>query len=210
MEMASVSTLVIVATSPFDITRRGPLLGPAKNCAPSAKAQGKKVGTELSGKGLAPRLFSSRRPSAEACGPSIDGVSTVKSKGHNRIINPVLYHLVYNGPYKVRKRFILRSLAPRHGFEPRFTAPKAAVLPLDDRGILRRTALQCSVLNVQPATPWRAGRAPLRTGLLELRVGSQSWPVLGAGFKPVVRYSVSRVGSTPTGFRHLCCELPYA
>jgi hypothetical protein len=31
--------------------------------------------------------------------------------------------------------------------------------------------------------------------------GSQSWPVLGAGFKPVVRYFVSRVGSTPTGFR---------
>ena len=26
------------------------------------------------------------------------------------------------------------KLAPRHGFEPRFTAPKAAVLPLDDRG----------------------------------------------------------------------------
>ena len=25
-------------------------------------------------------------------------------------------------------------VAPRHGFEPRFTAPKAAVLPLDDRG----------------------------------------------------------------------------
>src|ERR1700683_236594 len=28
----------------------------------------------------------------------------------------------------------LLGLAPRHGFEPRFTAPKAAVLPLDDRG----------------------------------------------------------------------------
>ena len=27
------------------------------------------------------------------------------------------------------------GVAPRHGFEPRFTAPKAAVLPLDDRGI---------------------------------------------------------------------------
>ena len=27
-----------------------------------------------------------------------------------------------------------KELAPRHGFEPRFTAPKAAVLPLDDRG----------------------------------------------------------------------------
>jgi hypothetical protein len=30
---------------------------------------------------------------------------------------------------------ISKYLAPRHGFEPRFTAPKAAVLPLDDRGI---------------------------------------------------------------------------
>ena len=27
-----------------------------------------------------------------------------------------------------------RKMAPRHGFEPRLTAPKAAVLPLDDRG----------------------------------------------------------------------------
>ena len=32
-----------------------------------------------------------------------------------------------------------RMLAPRHGFEPRFTAPKAAVLPLDDRGKTRAT-----------------------------------------------------------------------
>src|SRR5260370_14941150 len=29
----------------------------------------------------------------------------------------------------------LRRLAPRHGFEPRFRAAKAAVLPLDDRGM---------------------------------------------------------------------------
>src|SRR5579859_2805285 len=29
-------------------------------------------------------------------------------------------------------------VAPRHGFEPRFTAPKAAVLPLDDRGKAER------------------------------------------------------------------------
>ncbi len=35
------------------------------------------------------------------------------------------------------------GVAPRRGFEPRFTAPKAAVLPLDDRGILWR--LLCSV-----------------------------------------------------------------
>ena len=30
---------------------------------------------------------------------------------------------------------------PRHGFEPRFTAPKAAVLPLDDRGLFDATPL---------------------------------------------------------------------
>lgn len=29
----------------------------------------------------------------------------------------------------------LSFLAARHGFEPRLTAPKAAVLPLDDRAI---------------------------------------------------------------------------
>lgn len=33
------------------------------------------------------------------------------------------------------------------------------------------------------------------------RHGSYSWPVLGTGFKPGVRYFVSRVGSTPTSFR---------
>ena len=31
-----------------------------------------------------------------------------------------------------------KGVAPRHGFEPRFTAPKAAVLPLDDRGVSGR------------------------------------------------------------------------
>jgi hypothetical protein len=35
---------------------------------------------------------------------------------------------------KVPFEFQREGLAPRHGFEPRFTAPKAAVLPLDDRG----------------------------------------------------------------------------
>jgi hypothetical protein len=33
--------------------------------------------------------------------------------------------------------------------------------------------------------------------------GSQSRPVPGPDFKPGVRYFVSRVGSTPTGFRHI-------
>src|SRR3954453_19363268 len=34
-----------------------------------------------------------------------------------------------------RTFYRFETVAPRHGFEPRFTAPKAAVLPLDDRGI---------------------------------------------------------------------------
>src|ERR1035438_2761832 len=37
--------------------------------------------------------------------------------------------------YNSQRNLAKRKLAPRHGFEPRFTAPKAAVLPLDDRGI---------------------------------------------------------------------------
>jgi hypothetical protein len=35
---------------------------------------------------------------------------------------------------KMLGKFEAELVAPRHGFEPRFTAPKAAVLPLDDRG----------------------------------------------------------------------------
>jgi hypothetical protein len=38
-------------------------------------------------------------------------------------------------------------MAPRHGFEPRFTAPKAAVLPLDDRGLGRKRKRQVPVYN---------------------------------------------------------------
>ena len=34
-----------------------------------------------------------------------------------------------------------KVVAPRHGFEPRFTAPKAAVLPLDDRGLITTFSL---------------------------------------------------------------------
>ena len=41
----------------------------------------------------------------------------------------------YGQSNSASKWLILLYMAPRHGFEPRFTAPKAAVLPLDDRGI---------------------------------------------------------------------------
>src|SRR5579883_773454 len=52
------------------------------------------------------------------------------------------------------------------------------------------------------ARVWVApGRRVCAYRFARIAPGSQSWPVLGAGFKPVVRYSVSRVGSTPTGFR---------
>ncbi len=46
-----------------------------------------------------------------------------------------------------------RTVAPRHGFEPRFTAPKAAVLPLDDRGVRAGSLNQCS-----NRRRWRARR----------------------------------------------------
>ena len=54
-----------------------------------------------------------------------------------------------------KKRFVnaeTKAVAPRHGFEPRFTAPKAAVLPLDDRGkwMRRDLPLQCSVRHSIP------------------------------------------------------------
>jgi len=39
--------------------------------------------------------------------------------------------------------------------------------------------------------------------------GSQSWPVLGPGFKPGGRYLVPLVGSTPTGFRHAADKTAY-
>jgi hypothetical protein len=49
--------------------------------------------------------------------------------------------------------FILKDLAPQRGFEPRFTAPKAAVLPLDDRG--KNAGSACSnQCNPSPAN-WR-------------------------------------------------------
>ena len=46
---------------------------------------------------------------------------------------------------KTAPRFETEGVAPRHGFEPRFTAPKAAVLPLDDRGSEGSKGLRLSV-----------------------------------------------------------------
>jgi hypothetical protein len=49
-------------------------------------------------------------------------------------VHPFLYKPLYKPLLPVCILLIILALAPRHGFEPRFTAPKAAVLPLDDRG----------------------------------------------------------------------------
>jgi hypothetical protein len=67
--------------------------------------------------------------------PAIDGVTPVDGEGHKGLYTRVLYGPLYNGLYLDSKLLIPEMLAPRHGFEPRFTAPKAAVLPLDDRGL---------------------------------------------------------------------------
>ncbi len=44
--------------------------------------------------------------------------------------------------------FVSKRVAPRHGFEPRFTAPKAAVLPLDDRGISERFRIEADLFSL--------------------------------------------------------------
>ena len=58
-------------------------------------------------------------------------------------------------------------VAPRHGFEPRFTAPKAAVLPLDDRGksaLQEEVLLQCSLAVRAAATDLLHGSAIIARG----------------------------------------------
>src|SRR5579864_5399159 len=69
-------------------------------------------------------------------------------RGTTGLYTRFLYRPLYNGLFYNPKLLIPLSLAPRHGFEPRFTAPKAAVLPLDDRGksaLQEEVLLQCSV-----------------------------------------------------------------
>ena len=43
-----------------------------------------------------------------------------------------------------------QNMAPRHGFEPRLTAPKAAVLPLDDRGVSSDRQRDCLNSTILP------------------------------------------------------------
>ena len=84
------------------------------------------------------------------------------------------------------------TVAPRHGFEPRFTAPKAAVLPLDDRGMRGKMLTPTSLaLPVQPPQ-----RALLQSSRKPILAGA------GCGLQTRCAALVSRVGSTPTGFRH--------
>src|ERR1035441_3043684 len=51
------------------------------------------------------------------------------------------------------------GVAPRRGFEPQFTAPKAAVLPLDDRGMASQSDSPSSV-PVCPPLPQRPLPSP--------------------------------------------------
>ena len=87
------------------------------------------------------------------------------------------------------------TVAPRHGFEPRFTAPKAAVLPLDDRGksVLQDEALlQCSVA-------LRAAATLMLSSLVEANLGR----CRARASNPSCGTYVSHVGSTPTSFRQI-------
>src|SRR5665213_3375677 len=67
-------------------------------------------------------------------------LETTQVNGHD--VKSASVHHSYTKICKLLKT----NVAPRHGFEPRFTAPKAAVLPLDDRGSLGgKLQHQCSI-----------------------------------------------------------------
>src|ERR1035441_9951228 len=99
------------------------------------------------------------------------------------------------------------GVAPRRGFEPQFTAPKAAVLPLDDRGMASRrdnpsSVPVCSPLPQRPSPP----RPPPLAATM--RNGRQSGLVFGAVFKTVRRLLKSLVCSIRTVFRHPSLNFP--
>ena len=70
-------------------------------------------------------------------------MTTVQSQCHTFSVHALLYA----EEMRRRNQLILNDLAPRHGFEPRFTAPKAAVLPLDDRGKNRLVSVYRSAVS---------------------------------------------------------------
>jgi hypothetical protein len=78
------------------------------------------------------------------------------------------------------------ALAPRHGFEPRFTAPKAAVLPLDDRG----SCFQLSIAYQR----WPAGAIPYRPARrpAPMPPGAPSCPLLPRTHQRLVPTSTMR------------------
>src|SRR5438309_6320642 len=113
-------------------------------------------------------------------------------RGTTGLYTRFLYHPLYSGLCLASKLLILRRLAPRHGFEPRFTAPKAAVLPLDDRGESscgRRT--HSSVASADEPSQ-RSVRIGMEASLGRCRARASN---------PSCGTRVSQVGSTPTSFR---------
>jgi hypothetical protein len=87
------------------------------------------------------------------------------------------------------------SMAPRHGFEPRFTAPKAAVLPLDDRGMQRwkTVQFQCRRGSSYPQPGERCGGF---TGPSMLRILGLALQLVGD--RVHMHLEVTRVGSHRT------------
>src|ERR1035437_11099997 len=99
-------------------------------------------------------------------------------------------------------------LAPGRGFEPQFTAPKAPVLPLDDRGMAGRRQLlfQCTC-----PLPSAATSPPLAA---TMENGRQSGLVSGTVFKTVRRllkslvcairlYSIQHTSCKQAGYKSL-------
>src|ERR1017187_437470 len=106
---------------------------------------------------------------------------------------PNLSKYLHSASNHVCNLFILLCLAPRHGFEPRFTAPKAAVLPLDDRGMDgENSPSQCSVSGRAAAT---------RQAVFDARETLHHWPAnqrrASAAASSALGSAVARPVSTP-------------
>ena len=74
-----------------------------------------------------------------------------------------------------------RFMVPRRGFEPRFTASKAAVLPLDDLGVLLdcRDRGMAGGYRATPLRSWRTTEGCARGGLVRRSLSIFSLTTIG-------------------------------
>src|SRR3954451_24303187 len=94
-----------------------------------------------------------------------------------------------------------KKLAPRHGFEPRLTAPKAAVLPLDDRGT---AVTKISLTSEEKCLPFGVGRSLERRLVRAAFHVKDAWWIIAATDRRIFHdHPPRRVRSSHRVLRHL-------